>query len=210
MSARAEASPHVEVVGAGSASSAPDTVAILARVQCEAPEVAAALGDASRRTAGMAQAARDHGVADSDLQTAGAGVQPQRDRDGQRVTGYTAYQSVKIRVRDQSRVGDLISALAGIAGNALAIDNISLELSDPAPLLRRAREAAFADAREKAEQYAALAGRTLGDVVWVSDLPARRPSPMPRYEMMAATSDMSMEMGEHTETTQVAVRWEWT
>lgn len=210
MSPRADASPYLEVVGAGSASGAPDTVAILARVQCEAPDVATALGDVGSRAAGMAQAARDHGVATSDLQTAGAGVQPQRDRDGQRVIGYTAYQTLKVRVRDQTRVGDLISAFAGIAGNALAIDNISLELSDPDPLLHRARDAAFANAREKAEQYAGLAGRTLGPVVWVSDLPARGPGPMPRYEMMAAKSDLSMEMGEHTVTTQVAVRWEWT
>lgn len=202
--------PHVEVVGTGSASGAPDTVAIVARVQCEAGDVAAALGDAGGRTAGIAQAARDHGVADADIQTQGAGVQPQRDRDGQRVTGYTAYQSVRVRVRDQSRVGDIIAAFAGVAGNALAIDSISLDLSDPAPLMEQARAAAFANAREKAEQYARLARRDLGAVLWVNDVPAHAPGPMPRYEMMAARAESPVEMGEHTVTAQVAVRWEWT
>jgi uncharacterized protein YggE len=202
--------PHVEVIGIGTASGAPDTVAILARVQCEAPDVAAALADAGGRASGIAQASRDHDVAATDIQTQGAGVQPQRDRDGQRVIGYTAYQSVRVRVRDQSRVGDLIAAWSGVAGNAVAIDNISLELSDEASLLRRARDAAFADALAKAKQYAELAGRTLDEVLWVNDVPARGAGSTPRYEMMAAVAGTYVAMGEHTVTAQVAVRWEWT
>ena len=61
------------------------------------------------------------------------------------MVGYTAYQSLSVTVRDPDLVGSLVEAFAGAAGNALTIDHIGLELSDPAPLLARAREAAFAD-----------------------------------------------------------------
>ena len=102
------------------------------------------------------------------------------------------------------------SAFAGAAGNALTIDHIGLELADPAPLLAQAREAAFADALGKAEQYAALSGRTLGKVARLSDV--ERGGAQPRFAMMAAgkAADLSVELGENSVTATVAVRWEWT
>ena len=82
------------------------------------------------------------------------GVSTRWDREGRGVVGYTAYQSLRLLVRDRDRVGDLIKALAGAAGDAFGLDGVTLEVADPAPLLERARTAAFADARAKAEQYA--------------------------------------------------------
>jgi uncharacterized protein YggE len=124
------------------------------------------------------------------------------------VAGYTAYQSLRVTVRDPAAVGDLIQAFAGVAGNALTIDRIALDIDDPAPVLARAREAAFADARGKAEQYAVLAARELGKVVWVSDVV--HSGAQPRYDLMAAkTGGMPVELGENSVTTAVTVRWEW-
>jgi uncharacterized protein YggE len=102
-----------------------------------------------------------------------------------------------------------VAAFAGAAGNALTIEHIGLELSDPQPLLARAREAAFADARRKAEQYAALAGRELGKVARLSDVVSG--GAQPRFELMAAgkAADLGVELGENSVTATVAVRWEW-
>src|SRR5688572_356135 len=161
---------HIEVSGLGRASAVPDVVRVQVGVRCDADDVASALADASTRANALAQAARDHGVTTADLRTTGTGVHPRHDRDGTTVVGYTAYQSLSVTVRDTGLVGSLVEAFAGAAGNALTIDNIGLELSDPAPLLAQAREAAFADALGKAEQYAALAGRTLGKVERLSDV----------------------------------------
>src|SRR5512139_2572231 len=150
---------HVEVLGTGSASAVPDVVVLDARVQCEASDVAGALGAATGRVTTALQAVADHGVAPADRRTTGMGVGTRWDREGRGVVGYTAHQSLRIVVRDRERVGELIKALARAAGDAFGLDGVSLEVADPAPLLERARTAAFEDARAKAEQYAALAGR---------------------------------------------------
>src|SRR5690348_3238611 len=198
---------HIEVTGSGRATAAPDVVRIGAGVRCEAAEVSAALADASARSAALAQAARDHGVEDRDLRTTSSGVQPRWDRDGSAVVGYTAQQGLAVTVRDPDLVAALVDAFAGAAGNALTIDSVGLDLADPAPLLAAAREAAFADARAKAEQYAALAGRGLGKVVRVVDVVDG--GAQPRFARMAAGAGASsLELGENTVTATVAVRWE--
>ena len=201
-------SAHVDVSGTGTATAVPDVVRIDAGVSCEASDVSTALTDAAARAGSLAEAARDRGVTPGDLQTTASGVHPRHDREGASVPGYTAYQSLRVTVRDPALVGDLVQAFAGAAGNALTVDRIALDIGDPSPVLARAREAAFADARRKAEQYAVLAGRALGKVVWVSDVV--HSGAQPRYDLMAAkTGGMPVELGENSVTSTVTVRWEW-
>ena len=198
---------HIDVTGTGRASAVPDVVRVSAGVRCEGLDVSAAISDAAGRAAALAQAARDHGVDARDLRTTSSGVQPRYDRDGASVVGYTAHQGLAVTVRDPGLVGALVDAFAGAAGNALTIDSVGADLADPAPLLAAAREAAFADARAKAEQYADLAGRGLGKVVRVSDVVEG--GAQPRFARMAAgAGTSSLELGENTVTATVAVRWE--
>ncbi|WP_406831576.1 SIMPL domain-containing protein [Pedococcus sp. KACC 23699] len=199
---------HLEVSGTGRASAVPDVVRLQVGVRVEADDVSSALAGAGSRAAGLAQAARDHGVAATDLRTTDTGVHPRHALEGDTVVGYTAYQNLSVTVRDADLVGTLVDAFAGVAGNALTIDHIGLDVADPQPLLARAREAAFADARAKAEQYAALAGRELGKVRELWDVVPG--GPQPRMAMMASrAADTSVELGEHTVTTTVVVRWDW-
>jgi uncharacterized protein YggE len=199
---------HLEVTGSGRAAAVPDVVRVRAGVRCDAEDVSTALSDASARASALARAARDHGVDDRDLQTTGTGVHSRYDRDGAAVVGYTAYQTLSVTVRDTGRVGDLVQAFAGAAGNALTIEHIGLELADPSPVLAAARTAAFADARAKAQQYAVLAGRGLGKVVGLTDVVTG--GVQPRYELMAATQAAApVELGETSVAVTVTVRWEW-
>jgi uncharacterized protein YggE len=202
-------SDHVEVLGSGSASAVPDVVVLDARVQCEAPDVAAALGATTGRVATALQAVADHGVAPADRRTTGIGVSTRWDREGHEVVGYTAFQTLRLLVRDRDRVGDLIRTLAGAAGDAFGLDGVTLEVADPAPLLERARTAAFQDARAKAEQYAGLAGRPLGPVLRVVEEPDRG-MPVPRFAAKAAMDvggGMPVEAGESSVSATVTVRF---
>jgi uncharacterized protein YggE len=202
---------HVEVTGTGAASAVSDVVVLDARVQCEAADVAGALSAAGDRVVAALQAAADHGVAERDRRTTGLGVSTRWDREGRTVVGYSAHQSLRLLVRDRDRVGDLIRALAGAAGDAFGLDGVTLEVADPGPLLVQARTAAFEDARARAGQLADLAGRPLGAVLRVTEGPGGG-MPVPRFAAKAAVDvggGMPVEAGESTVTATVTVRFGW-
>jgi uncharacterized protein len=96
----------------------------------------------------------------------------------------------------------------------LTINRISLSLNDPEPLAEQAREAAFASAQTKAEQFARLSGRALADVVSVAenaDLSRGWTSYAPmvgaRATMSSDSGGMGVEGGETTVRAAVTVRW---
>ncbi len=201
---------HVHVTGTGWAGATPDLVVLDVRVQVDEDDVASALAGLTARLETSLAAAAAHGVAEADRRTTGTGVAPRWDREGQQVVGYRAHQSLRLRVRDRERVGEVVTALAEAAGDALAVDSVGLELSDPAPLLVRARDAAFADARARAEQYATLAGRTLGDVRSVREVdgsPAAGPSPKLRMAAADSAGGLPVEGGESTVSVSVRIRF---
>ena len=174
----------VQVTGSGKATATPDVVRLGA-------------------------AARSQDVRAGDISSTGAGVHPRYDRDGQRVVGYQAFHRLGVMVRDVDRVGAVVDAVAGVAGNSLSVDSIQLDLSDVSALQDEARSAAFLDARAKAGQYAALSDAVLGEVLSVVEGavgggPAR---PMMRMAMASADSAMPVEAGEQTVTAAVTVTW---
>jgi uncharacterized protein len=178
-------------------------------VQFEAADVAGALREATGRVSAALRAAADHGVATVDRRTTGMGVSTRWDHESRVVVGYTAYQTVRLLVRDREQVGSLISALAAAAGDAFGLDGVTLEVAERAPLLERARTAAFEDARRTAEQYAGLAGRPLGQTVRILEAGAGG-APTPRMRAMAAMDSgagMPVEAGETTVTASVTVRF---
>jgi uncharacterized protein YggE len=200
---------HVEVTGTGTASTVPDVVVLDARVNCDAADVSSALAKATERVTAALAAATEAGVAAADRQTTGLGVNSRWDREGRGVIGYTAYQTMRLLVRDRDGVGDLISALASAAGDSFGLDGVRLEVADKVPLLERARAAAYEDAVRTATQYAHLAGRPLGQAVRVIEGGGGN-GPAPKLRAMAAMDSggaMPVEAGESSVTVSVTVRF---
>lgn len=199
---------HVEVTGHGAHHVVPDLVIVRARVQCDARDVASALSESSNRTTAALQAAADHGVEAPDRRTDDVGIHPRHDQNGRKVIGYTAYQAFRLTVRDRDRVGDVIQALAGAAGDALAVDGIEMGADQTTAAVAAARDAAFADARTRAEQYARLAGAQLGDVIHIHEggVDDNRPRPMMAKSADFAAS-MPIEAGTQAISATVTVRW---
>ena len=82
------------------------------------------------------------------------------------------------------------------------------EFDDDAALRSKARELAYADARTRAEQYAKLAGRTLGDVVLVrEEVTPSGPVPMAADSAMATASAVPIAPGTTDVTVTADVRW---
>ena len=201
----------VEVSGVGRASGVPDVVRLALGIRCDADGVAAALGAVADRVRAVGTAARGQGVGDRDVRSVGAGVYPRYDKNGQKVVGYTANHQLQVVVTRIDTVSAVIEAVATAAGNSLSVDSVQLDLQDKTPLEHEARDLAFAEARVKAEQYAALSGAGLGQALAVVETPVGGgPHPMPRMAMAARESAASfpVEAGEQSVAVAVSVQFE--
>jgi hypothetical protein len=76
-------------------------------------------------------------------------------------------------------------------------------------VLDRARQAALADARRKAELYAQSADLKLGGVAWITELPAGG-APVPMGRMYAASAVVPISAGTDTLSVQITAGFEVT
>ncbi|MEH0449471.1 SIMPL domain-containing protein [Streptomyces sp. B21-102] len=176
-----DAAATVTVTGEGSANAEPDLAVVGVGVEATAKTPQAAMDAQSGAAAALLAAVRAEGVAERDVRTESVSLRPVHDYTGgaSRLTGYQAAQSFTVKVRRVSRTGAVLQAVTDAAGDAARIGFVVFDVSDPAPLQARAREAAHADARAKAEQYARLSGRGLGRLISLSEDASTTPRPVP-------------------------------
>ncbi|QNP69060.1 SIMPL domain-containing protein [Streptomyces roseirectus] len=170
--ARAEPAPTtVTVTGDGSATAEPDLAVVGVGVEATAKTAKEALAAQNKAADALLKAVAQQGIADKDVRTDSVSLSPVYDyQDGTSVlTGYRAAQSFVVKVREIGKTGAVLQAVTDATGDAGRINSVVFDLADREPLQRAARKAAFADARSKAEQYAALSGRTLGRLVTLSE-----------------------------------------
>jgi uncharacterized protein YggE len=128
-----------------------------------------------------------------------------------RPNGYDVYETVAVTLRNLADANQTISDAATAGGDATRINGVSFSIDDRTNLLAQARDAAFADARAKAEQYAKLAGRSLGRVSVITEGPANDGGgvvyPMAR-DAMSAGSPVPVSPGSQDVTLTTTVTWE--
>src|SRR5205807_4274885 len=110
------------------------------------------------------------GIEEKDYQTSRLSLQPQYapNRSGpSAIVGYRASNRVVIRVREVTKVANVIDVL--VAAGANEVGGINFVVSQASKLLDDAREQAIADARRKADIYARAAGVTLGGPLSISE-----------------------------------------
>lgn len=197
----------VTVVGHGAAQGVPDVMQVDLGVECSARTVAEALADANSALFALTATLTANGVDQSDVSTTRLAVHPrygEHGPDGAPIVGFVAAHSVRAVVRDVETAPALLGAAADAGGDAARIEQVSFTVSDDAALARTARDAAFADARSRAEQYAELAGATLGDVLSVSEKTGGSDS-QPVYARMVAASSGPVPIQAGTQSVTAAV-----
>ncbi|MGW0564749.1 SIMPL domain-containing protein [Streptomyces sp. NPDC003016] len=177
------AAATVSVSGEGRASTAPDTAVLAAGVETTEPTAKRALAAQSAAADALLAAVREQGIDDSDVRTESLSlnaVHQHTDR-ASKLTGYQAGQSFSITIRDMGRTGAVMEAVTDATGDAGRISGVAFDVADPSALRARAREAAHAEARSKAEQYARLSGHRLGRLVSLAETGdgAHRPLDVP-------------------------------
>jgi uncharacterized protein YggE len=165
----------VEVVGAGSVDAVPDVVRVDFGVRVTRTSVGDALDARSRAVHRLLDALRAQNVDDKDLQTTDVSLY-RRHRRHDPTTYYVASESVSATIRTLSAAGDTIDA-AATSSRFVDVGGMSFDISDDAALITEARSNAFTDAKDKAQEYADLADRTLGRVEVITEN-VRNPQPV--------------------------------
>jgi len=173
--ARAEETPaladgRIHVVGRARAETAPDFASVELGVETKGATPAAALDAASAAAKGLIALAETFKVPEADIGTTAVTLQPVtrsvRQPDGtvtERADGYRAANTVRLRLADMARLGDLMRRALETGANR--IDGVSFGLRDPDAAESAVRVAAMKDATAQATRLAEAAGITLGRVV---------------------------------------------
>jgi uncharacterized protein YggE len=204
----------IAVTGTGEVEGRPDTVRIQIGVSVTRKSVADATSDAAALAHALMATLLAAGVAERDVQTANLSVNPNYEYPPNRqpkLTGYTFTNTLFVVIRDIDAAGSIIDRAITTGGDNAVLHGISFALADDAAALVAAREAAFADARAKAEQLAGLAGVALGPAVAIEELErgAFPTPPSPKLMRMAAADagPPPVAAGQVTTTVQVSVRF---
>jgi uncharacterized protein YggE len=172
------------------------------------------LSQNSTQMSAVVDALQKAGVAAADIQTQVVQLQPQYEQPPVSATpsltttvpqlvGYIATNLVQVTVRKLDALGRLLDTAVQAGGNQ--IEGISFEVSDPAPALDQARQAAWNDALHKAQQLSELAGTQLGDVLSISE---SSPGPQPIFApAVRASSAVPIQPGTQTIEVDLQVIW---
>lgn len=203
----------VTVIGVGDVSVTPDTARISVGVEVERPDVLSAFEAANDAADDVLAALGESGVAEEDLQTSELSIREQRDRppegptDGvPEVSGYVVTNLVEVTARDVGNIGTLIGAAVDAGGDAVRIQGIDFFVEDAAAARENARASAFADAEQRAMQYADLAARSLGELVSLSEVVGSS-GPGPVLEAADAAAGAPVEPGQQEITVQLQATW---
>lgn len=199
----------ITVIGRGSADATPDMARVDLGVSVRAESVAQATRSARERAAALISTLQTKGISSADIATTGFSVYAEYDhQEGrQRLLGYRVSNDLQVVLRDLASSGDVIDAAIGAAGDESTVNGFTLSLSDDTAARDEAREAAWEDARRRAEHLASLAGRSLGAVVSVVETSGGAPPPRPMMRMAMAEAT-PIEPGTQSISVVVEVRFE--
>jgi len=167
----------------------PDIATLQLGIEAQEASVGEAQDKASEAMDKVMTALTSNGVAEKDVQTQYFRIR-QRTRwdEAQQqevVIGYRVTNQVVAKIRDMEKVSSIIDAVVAAGGDYTRINNLNFSVDDPSAYYDEAREKAMADAKDKAEQIAGLAGMKLGEPTYISESAA---GPIYRggvvYEMM--------------------------
>jgi uncharacterized protein YggE len=161
------------VTGEGKVTAVPDIATLRLGIEAEEATVAEAQSQASEAMDRVMTALMDNGVAEKDIQTQYFSIHRvtrwDRDKEEEVIIGYRVTNIVTAKIRDIDKAGIIIDAVAVAGGDLTRVDSISFSVDDPSDYYDEAREEAMAEARNKAQQLANLAGVSLGKATYISE-----------------------------------------
>lgn len=133
----------------------PDVARISAGVVTQAVDSNSALRANAQQMDKVMAAVKKSGIAERDVQTSGVNLNPQykyEDNKAPQIVGYQASNTVNIKVRDISKLGQVLDTLAAQGANQ--INGPMFSIDQPEPVYDQARMDALKKAQVRAETYA--------------------------------------------------------
>ena len=158
----------LNVIGSGTVYVAADRVSASLGISISGEDLAELQNQANERMSAICQALLDAGLEGSNISTNYLYISPRYDYSGEmeKITGYSISNSLTILTDDIDSIGSYIDA--AFAAGANTFDSIDFTTKDDSEAQRKALELAVADAQGKAEVIAAASGRSLGDILTIS------------------------------------------
>jgi uncharacterized protein len=178
---------RITVTGTGTVTGVPNQLILSMNVQANGWDVTSALNQANADVRKVTTALRDKGVAAKDIQTSDLNISPNYNNNGV-ITSYGVTESLTATLNRIGVAGGQITAAVRAGGNAVSVDDVSLNLTNTGPLMAAARTKAVGDARAQAEQFARALGEPLGQVISVTPVQQQQPEPLEFGAANAATS----------------------
>lgn len=202
----------IVVTGRAEVEAPPDRALVQLGVEVQRPTVGEAREEAARAQRRVLDALERSGVRQEDLRTTQLAVHPDYEHTpgGRHLRGYVVRNVVEARLSDLGRVQAAIDGALDAGGDLTRLDGLRFELTDPAPVRRRARAQAIEAARADAEQLARALGVELGEPLSVEDLGRADELPGPmmlRAEGARMGAATPIEPGSTRVAVEVRVRW---
>jgi len=121
---------------------------------------------------------KEKGIDEKDIQTENYSVTPKYDysKSPYKIVGYAISQNLKVKVKDLSKIGEILSQAVSYGANNVSGPNFTVD--DKEVYVERAREKAIKNAKEKAEKIAKSAGFKLGKIVSITESSPFEPTPV--------------------------------
>lgn len=173
--------PQIAVVGEGVITIAPDMARITVGVTHQAKTAAEAMDVMNADLQSVLDRLKTAGIEDRYMQTSQLRLNQiyEHYENKREVAGYEASSDLNVQVHDLPKLGAVLDAVVRDGANEMR--GLSFDVTDRAPHLEAAREAAVADALEKATLYADAAELSLGAVLLMSE-GGRQAGPRPMME----------------------------
>jgi uncharacterized protein len=159
------------VNGTGQVTVTPDIALLTVGIVSQETTVANALAKASDAMSRVMKSLTDSGIAQKDIQTGSFNISQRTTWDNQKqvetTIGYQVSNMVSVKIRETAKAGTVIDTTVRAGGDLIRINGISFSVEDPTSYYQQAREKAMADAKNKAQQLASLAGLSLGKPTYV-------------------------------------------
>lgn len=157
---------QLSVSGEGKVYAKPDVALVSLGVTTTGQTTEEVIAKNTEKMNAAIKAVKDMGVEEKDIQTTNYNLSPLynwTEAAGRVFQGYTLDQNISVKIRDFSKVGDILKSATSAGANMTG--NLVFTIDDPEQYKSEARAKAIEQAKEKAQKLADSSGIRLGKLI---------------------------------------------